>query len=458
MPATQPTASLLLGFPADPLVLVCDRDAAARRELETLCARMKVRTVALESAGQLLQQVKVEAPDLAVIATDHGEVDGIEVCTQLKASAATNLIAVLLVGRGNETDDRRTAFAAGTDGWFPRPVQAEEFLARCWSLLRTRGLVHTLEERRRTYRLRQEFSRFLVHDLRGPLTGALLGIDLARMKLQDGDSRDEVATSLDDIAFGLKRLTDMVQDLLDVDRIDRGKFKVQRDRFSLAALLADVKRTFQAPSRERAAPLWLEGPTDVELDADRDLVERVLGNLVFNALHHGPQGQPVILDVAVEAKLVRIAVTNRGEPLPTADRQRIFEPFVRLSEKFRTAGAGLGLAFCKVAVEAHGGTIFVEDYAGGGTSFVFTIPTEGLRPPAPPTKPAGSPPSPAGSGRGGPSRGAGRRRLAPAGAPRRPPRGVAAVRRRRRGRQRPCRSRRCPGGRPPSGRTAAAPR
>jgi two-component system, sensor histidine kinase and response regulator len=374
MPTTQPTASLLLGFPADPLVLVCDRDAAARQELEALCARMKVRTVGLESARQLLQQVKGEAPDLAVIATDHGEVDGIEVCTQLKASAATNLVAVLLVGRGNESEERRKAFSAGADGWFARPMQAEEFLARCWSLLRTRGLVHTLEERRRTYRLRQEFSRFLVHDLRGPLTGAMLAVDLVRMKLDDGAAPHEIAATLDDVSFGLKRITDMVQDVLDVDRIDRGKFKVQRARFALAVLLADVKRTFHAPSRERAAPLWLEGPTDIEVDADRDLIERVLGNLVVNALHHGPQGQPIILDVAVEAKLVRIAVTNRGEPLPTADRQRIFEPFVRLSEKFQAAGAGLGLAFCKLAVEAHGGTIFVEDYAGGGTSFVFTLP------------------------------------------------------------------------------------
>ena len=374
MPATQPTASLLLGFPADPLVLVCDRDAAARRELETLCARMKVRTVALESAAQLLQQVKAEPADLAVIATDHGELDGIEVCTQIKASAATNLVAVLLVGRGNELDARRKAYAAGADGWFARPVEAEEFLARCWSLLRTRGLVHSLEERRRTYRLRQEFSRFLVHDLRAPLTGAMLAVDLARMKLNDGDAREEVITSLDDAAFGLKRITDMVQDILDVDRIDRGKFKAQRAAFSLAALLGDVKRTFQAPCRERAAPLWLEGPADVQVNADRDLIERVLANLVVNALHHGPQGQPIIVDVAVEPQQVRIAVTNRGEPLPTDDRQRIFEPFVRLAEKFRTAGAGLGLAFCKLAVEAHGGQIFVEDYAGGGTSFVFTLP------------------------------------------------------------------------------------
>jgi two-component system, sensor histidine kinase and response regulator len=374
MPATQPTASLMLGFPADPLVLVCDRDAAARRELETLIARMKVRTVGLESAAQLLQQLKAEPADLAVVATDHGEVDGIEVCTQIKASAATNLVAVLLVGRGGEAEARRKAYAAGADGWFARPVEAEEFLARCWSLLRTRGLVHSLEERRRTYRLRQEFSRFLVHDLRAPLTGAMLAIDLARMKLADGDPSAEVSASLDDVSFGLKRITDMVQDILDVDRIDRGKFKVQRAAFPLAELLGDIKRTFQAPCRERAAPLWLEGPADVQLNADRDLIERVLANLVVNALHHGPQGQPIIVDVAVEPQHVRLAVTNRGEPLPTDDRQRIFEPFVRLAEKFRTAGAGLGLAFCKLAVEAHGGKIFVEDYAGGGTSFVFTLP------------------------------------------------------------------------------------
>lgn len=374
MPATQPTASLMLGFPADPLVLVCDRDAEARRELEALCARMKVRTVGLETAGQLLQQLKAEPADLAVIATDHGEVDGTEVCTQIKASAATNLVAVLLVGRGGEPEARRKAYAAGADGWFARPIDAEEFLARCWSLLRTRGLVHSLEERRRTYRLRQEFSRFLVHDLRAPLTGAQLAIDLARMKIADGDAKEDVLATLDDVAFGLKRITDMVQDILDVDRIDRGKFKVQRSPFALGELLGDVKRTFQAPCRERAAPLWLEGPSDVRVDADRSLVERVLANLVVNALHHGPEGQPIIVDVAVEGPMVRLAVTNRGEPLPPGDRQRIFEPFVRLSEKFRTAGAGLGLAFCKLAVEAHGGKIFVEDYAGGGTSFVFTLP------------------------------------------------------------------------------------
>ena len=374
MPATQPTASLMLGFPADPLVLVCDRDPAARRELEALIARMKVRTVGLETAAQVLQQLKAEAPDLVVIATDHGEVDGIEVCTQIKASAATNLVAVLLVGRGSEVEARRKAYAAGADGWFPRPIEAEEFLARAWSLLRTRGLVHSLEERRRTYRLRQEFSRFLVHDLRAPLTGAVLAIDLARMKVADGDSREEVTTTLDDVAFGLKRITDMVQDILDVDRIDRGKFKVQRTAFALAELLADVKRTFQAPCRERNAPLWLEGPTDFQLNADRDLIERVLANLVANALHHGPQGQPIIVDVAADLQQVRVAVTNRGEPLPTDDRQRVFEPFVRLAEKFQTSGAGLGLAFCKLAVEAHGGKIFVEDYAGGGTSFVFTLP------------------------------------------------------------------------------------
>ena len=374
MPTTQPTASLLLGFPADPLVLVSDRDAVARGELQAMCAQMKVRTVALESAGQLLQQVKAESPDLAVIATDHGEVDGIEVCTQLKASAATNLVAVLLLGRGNDPEGRRKAYAAGADGWFPRPVQADEFLARCWSLLRTRGLVRTLEERRRTYRLRQEFSRFLVHDLRGPLTGAILAVDLARLKLTDGEAREEVVASLDDISFGLKRITDMVQDVLDVDRIERGRFHIQPTRFPLATLLADIKRTFQAPCQGRAAPLWLEGATDVELHADHDLLERVLANLVLNALRHGPEGQPIIIDVAAEPAQVRIAVTNRGEPLPVADRRRIFEPFVRLEEKLASGGAGLGLAFCKLAVEAHGGTIFVEDYAGGGNSFVFTLP------------------------------------------------------------------------------------
>jgi two-component system sensor histidine kinase/response regulator len=374
MPTSQPTANLLLGFPADPVALVADRDPTARGELVALVTAMQVRAVALESAGQLFQQVRSTPPDLVVIATDHGEVDALTVCTDLKGSAATNLIPVLLVGRAGEVDGRQRAYGAGADGWFPRPVQREEFQSRCWALLRQRGLVRALEERRHTYRLRQDFVRFLVHDLRTPLTGAHLGLDLARLKLSDGAPRDQVAAVLDEVAFGLKRVTDMVQDMLDVDRFDRGKLKLEPSRFPVGPLLVDVKHAFEGPCRERAAPLWLEGPAETEVVADRELLERILGNLVANALKYGPPGQPIILDVAEEPRQVRLTVINRGEPLPLADRARIFEPYVRVGAKHQATGAGLGLAFCRLAAEAHGGTIFVEDYPGGGTAFVLVLP------------------------------------------------------------------------------------
>ncbi|HEY3355313.1 MAG TPA: hybrid sensor histidine kinase/response regulator [Polyangia bacterium] len=376
MPPTQPTSSFILGFPADPVALVVDRDAAGRRELCAHLREIGASPIEADSAAGVTAQVKAGAPDLVVLVTDHGETAALDVCMQLKGSAATHLIPLVLVGGKNEPERRLKATTAGADGWFPRPVAKEELLARCWSLLRTRGLVRALEERRRTLRLRQEFVRFLVHDLQNPLTGSVLAVDLARQRLAEAPAAEDLAGCLDDVAYGLTRMAGMVRDLLDVDRFERGHLKLRAARFRLGELLLEIKRSFQPRCIERAAPLWLEGPGDLEVTADRALIERVLGNLIMNAFTYGPHGQPVIVDVAPDAAEVRIAVVNRGEPLPLADRVRIFEPFVRLAERFPAAGAGLGLAFCRLAVEAHGGRIFVEDYAPGGNAFVFTLPWE----------------------------------------------------------------------------------
>ena len=109
---------------------------------------------------------------------------------------------------------------------------------------------------------------------------------------------------------------------------------------------------------------------------DEALVERVVGNLVSNAIRYAIPGTPIVIAAKTEAKAVVVSVGNLGPSIPAERAAVIFEPFVRLDDDdSATAGMGLGLSFCRLVVEAHGGTIRVEEMPGGGAVFRFSVPS-----------------------------------------------------------------------------------
>jgi signal transduction histidine kinase len=379
-----PTVNLGVRPPVDPLALVAVADPLERAALARVLAVARVRQVEVLDAAGLPTAVVDLRPDLILLDAALPPDGALAVCRQLKASAVTHLVPVIVIGDGADRAARLAAMGAGADHFLARPIDVEELAVRCRTLLRTRGLVRVLEDRRHGLRLRTEFSRFLVHDLRNPLGAALANLEVLGLRLAGPTTGDGDAAVLADAIHALHRVSALVQDLLDLDRFERGQLLPRPATFALSVILEGLLGRFRLQATQAGIPLLLAGAPDAEVTADPALLERVFSNLLDNALHHAPRGLPIVVRVVAAASTVQVRVLNHGPAVPAAERTRIFEPFVRIGREQATSGAGLGLAFCRQAVEAHGGSIGVEDDPSGGVAFVVTLPQVGARPAAGP--------------------------------------------------------------------------
>lgn len=219
--------------------------------------------------------------------------------------------------------------------------------------------------------MREDLTRTLVHDLRSPLSSILASLEvLSRTALTSEQSRMvQIAQS------NGERLLRLVSSILDVDRLESGAMPLERQRVPLGPLVAETlerQRPLAAAKKLRLASGVPEDLPDAWVD--RDVVSRVLENLVSNAVKFTPLRGTVQVEarVGTEPGFLEAAVVDSGPGVPPDMRPRLFQKFATGRQAGR--GSGLGLAFCRLAVEAHGGKIWVEDAPQGGAVFRFTLP------------------------------------------------------------------------------------
>jgi two-component system sensor histidine kinase KdpD len=219
-------------------------------------------------------------------------------------------------------------------------------------------------------RLRQSLIGAVSHDLRTPL--ATIKVASSTLVERGGSlSASDLAELHGLIDMQVDRLTRLVNSLLDMTRIQSGALEVRRAPWSVADLLADALAQLESALGAREIDVSIP-PSLPLVNVDPLLIVQVLVNLLDNANRHGPQATPVSVEAAPGGEgRVAISVSDHGPGVPAAEREAIFETFVR----FDTGGrSGLGLAIAKAFVEAHGDRIWVEEAAGGGARFVFTVP------------------------------------------------------------------------------------
>jgi two-component system sensor histidine kinase KdpD len=206
------------------------------------------------------------------------------------------------------------------------------------------------------------------HDLRTPLAS----VKTAVSTLRDGRglSADDRAELLELIEVQSDNLARLVTNLLDMTRIQSGSLELRRE---VGPVLDIVEGALQAVAQSgQDRPLELHLPDDLPLvDIDQTLMVQVLVNLLENALRHSPEGATVVVEADDGGSAVHVAVRDSGPGVPAPERERVFLMFNTVSGSGR---AGLGLTIAKSFVEAHGGSIWVEDASGGGARFVFTMP------------------------------------------------------------------------------------
>ncbi len=237
------------------------------------------------------------------------------------------------------------------------------------TVIRIAGLSEDVTEPRRLEQLRQDLTNTMVHDLRTPLTGLLAGIDVA-MQADIGPSvrREALEVALRSV----RKLLFLIDAILDVSRLESGRFPLELALGDLARVVTDVGCSFQALAASGGITLDLQVAEVPLLRFDEMLMRRVIENLVGNALKFTPSGGVVRVRVEPGEGMVRVSVSDDGPGIEPELASRLFQKFVTGRRPGR--GSGLGLAFCRLAVEAHGGAIWLDSRAGRGATFQVSLP------------------------------------------------------------------------------------
>jgi two-component system sensor histidine kinase KdpD len=232
-----------------------------------------------------------------------------------------------------------------------------------------------LEARHEVQRMRNELISAVSHELRTPL-GFIKGYATTLLR---EDTPIEPATRkhfLEIIDEETVKLEHMIDELLDASRLQAGRLSMDLRPVSLGGLVSHAVDKARPTLEESGHAVVVELPhEDVSVLADALRIEQVLDNLLENAARYSEAGSPVDVDVLVDDDEALVSVTNRGDPIPAAELEQIFEPFYRGANATKTGvrGAGLGLAISRGIVEAHGGKIWGENGADA-TTFVLTLP------------------------------------------------------------------------------------
>ena len=373
-----------------PIVLVADDVEANIELLRDQLASLGCRVVEAHDGPSALAQCAELAPDLVILdvsmpAGDLG-VDaretGFEVCRRIKRDPRTARIPVIFVSALNEASDRLKAIEAGGDDFLLKPQSRHVLGARVRSLLKLKGATDALEQSlkrlRALQKARDDLMRMIVHDLKTPLTSMLATLEM----LRDGDfgAIDErPARALSDVEGKAEDLLALIEDLLDVSRVEEQALALQPEPIAPGALLAEMMHDWGLRFRQEQTVATGEAADDAPVfRADKTLLKRVLSNLIQNAVTHSPVPVTLALGARRDPGGIVLTVADDGPGIPEEYHELIFQKFeqVQAPNAPRVRSSGLGLAFCRVAVESHGGRIWVRSREGAGSTFHIQLPLD----------------------------------------------------------------------------------
>lgn len=225
-------------------------------------------------------------------------------------------------------------------------------------------------------RLKQEFRVVLSHELRSPLTSLKLLLELIFAGAY-GPLSEQGLTKVSLAERNIGRLVNLIQELLDIELVEMGRLKIEKERIDLSEVIDSAVESCQGPAAKAEVELKVDSEP-LTIDADEDRLTQVLINLISNAVKFSPKGAVVEITTRLEAASVVVSVRDDGPGIPGERQTQIFERFKQGSaEAARKKGSvGLGLAISKAIVEVHGGTIGVDSEEGAGSTFWFRLPVK----------------------------------------------------------------------------------
>lgn len=323
-------------------------------------------------------------PEVTIIDAILGDVSGYDLARRIN-EAIEGPCPVIITTTAYDDADEEQALAAGASDVITKPVRDHELLARVRALADSRALYDQVEERaeqleraneelRELQQLRDDLTHMIVHDMRTPLTNIISGLQTVEAM----DYEDEIAEEFipEAINAGMD-LQDMINNLLDISKMEAGELEPEREEFAVADLVTEAFERVDHLASEGGLELRTDVDDGLTLNADRTLLKRVLVNLLGNAIKFTPEGGSVTVEGHETDEGAQVCVTDTGPGISREQQQRLFQKFSQLESRQKKQGTGLGLAFVKMAVDAHDGRVWVDSELGEGSSFCFVIPQEG---------------------------------------------------------------------------------
>jgi PAS domain S-box-containing protein len=234
---------------------------------------------------------------------------------------------------------------------------------------------------------REDLGSMIVHDLRGPLTAVTTSMKLlSEIASNDDPIGRAVKQTTEASSRAVRKLLNLVDSLLDVSKLESGVFRLEQEPVELRPLCEAAVDELAPLAHELDVSIMVDIPADLPvLNVDNEKVERVVLNLIDNAIKFTPSGGHVMIHAYPPGTMnapdgfTRVEVCDTGPGVPDEHKSRLFDRFAQVDgQRSRRRGTGLGLTFCRLAVEAHGGQIWIEDNPEGGAVFAFTLPLADL--------------------------------------------------------------------------------
>jgi NtrC-family two-component system sensor histidine kinase KinB len=239
-----------------------------------------------------------------------------------------------------------------------------------------------ITEEKELERMRDDLTGMMVHDLRSPLTAVLSGLDILRELAVDEHTDPMGIQALDVAGRSCHQMLTMVNNLLDISRLESGKMPLECGPAPFSPLVHGVVFRLSPIAAERDVQVEVDISSDLPMvNIDNEQISRVVTNLLDNALKFTPAGKTVIISAthpdSQDGDFLLCSVSDAGFGIPAGYEETIFDRFSQVrgqTSSSRQRGSGLGLAFCKLAIEAHGGRIWAQSSPGQGSTFYFTLP------------------------------------------------------------------------------------
>lgn len=370
-----------------PDILIVDDDLTSLQVLLEMVRRQGYRVRLVSDGEQAIEAVQSEPPDLILLDIAMPGLDGYEVCRRLKADGQARDVPIIFISGLSETMDKVRAFSVGGVDYVTKPFRFGEVQARIATHLKIRRFQLELERQnqqlqegyqqlRQLEDLRDNLVQFIVHDLRTLLMGLHGNLELL------GTAEAEVLSEkgrryLANARAASESMIEMISSLLDVSKMEAQQMLLNLTSCELVSMVREVLAGMELFGGHRR---WkLEAPEEpVVLRGDADLLARVFRNLLSNALKFTPDGGCIRVGIEPNGESIRAFVQDEGPGIPVEFHGKIFEKFgqVEVRGQGHKYSTGLGLTFCKMVVEAHGGQIGVESEVGQGSTFWFLLPRQ----------------------------------------------------------------------------------